>query len=369
MKAEILSPSSESILRACDLISRGQVIGMPTETVYGLAGNAFDPSAVARIFETKERPTFDPLIVHVAPLTGDVIAQLDQMELIESEKLTTKAKETLSKLIDAFWPGPLTLILPKSSKVPDLVTSGLPEVGIRMPRHPVAQELLRSSKLPLAAPSANRFGRISPTSAKDVEKELGDRIEIILDGGRCEVGLESSVVKVQADGNITLLRPGGVSARDLEGCSGKTVQVLNSTSKPGVSTNSPGQLESHYAPKKPLYLLPEELSSKKLTIVSEKNLDLLRKYSTSSQAIGIMITRGDERAIGLKLEALLARKVICQSLSHFGNAAEMAQNLFATLRSLDDSEASVLFAESVTGQEGLAHAIRDRLTRAAFQSS
>lgn len=193
--AELLQPTAENLARAGEALRRGELVGMPTETVYGLAGNALDAEAVARIFAVKERPTFDPLIVHVAPELRGLDA-FGEAELVDVAALDGDARTHIEALISRFWPGPLTLVLPRGARVPDLVTSGLATVAVRMPRHPVAQALIRAAQRPLAAPSANRFGRISPTSAADVQAELGDRIGLILDGGSSEVGVESTVLAI-----------------------------------------------------------------------------------------------------------------------------------------------------------------------------
>src|SRR5438046_2722678 len=188
----IVPPTTENLRRAAELIARGELVGLPTETVYGLAGDAFNAAAVAKIFAAKDRPTFDPLIVHVAPIPrGQAgIDVLQARGVIDAAALDSTARARAEALMGAFWPGPLTLVLPRQACVPDLVTSGLPTVAVRVPRHPVALALLAQAGTPLAAPSANRFGRISPTSARDVEAELGGELALILDGGRCDVGVE-----------------------------------------------------------------------------------------------------------------------------------------------------------------------------------
>ncbi|HPR86280.1 MAG TPA: L-threonylcarbamoyladenylate synthase, partial [Prolixibacteraceae bacterium] len=180
----------QEIEHAAEIISKGGLVAFPTETVYGLGANALNPVAVAKIFEAKERPTFDPLIVHIS-------------SLIELEKLTGELDEKVMELAKRFWPGPLTMVLPKSNLVPDLVTSGLTTVGIRMPDHPVALELIRRSGCPIAAPSANKFGQLSPTTAAHVRKQL-PHIDYILDGGKTAVGIESTIVSVEKDKCVVL---------------------------------------------------------------------------------------------------------------------------------------------------------------------
>jgi len=193
--------SPEAIRRAAEVIERGGLVAFPTETVYGLGADAFQPRAVAAIFEIKGRPRFDPLIVHVA----------DPRDVV---RLWLEVDPRARRLMERFWPGPLTLVLPKRPEVPEIVTAGLRTVAVRMPAHPVALELIREAQTPIAAPSANPFGRLSPTTAEHVLEGLGDRVEVILDGGRCPVGVESTVLAL--DGEARLLRPGGVPVEEIE---------------------------------------------------------------------------------------------------------------------------------------------------------
>ncbi len=208
--------TAHELHEAAALITAGQPVAMPTETVYGLAAIAFDAEAVARVFAAKERPAHDPLICHVSPrlLGDDVVAGLQSIGLVGP--LTVDARLTLQALTDRWWPGPLTLVLPRGQAVPDAVTSGLPTVAIRMPAHPVALGLIDAVGQPLVAPSANRFGRISPTTAEAVHEELHGRIAAIVDGGPCSVGVESTVLGVHEHGGVTLFRPGRVSRHDVE---------------------------------------------------------------------------------------------------------------------------------------------------------
>ncbi|MCJ2544245.1 L-threonylcarbamoyladenylate synthase, partial [Thermostichus vulcanus] len=259
-QTEILSPSPEHLALAAEALRQGQLVAMPTETVYGLAGHGLDGAAVAQIFAVKERPHFNPLILHLAP--GIPLETL-QGWLLDLSEFTPTAWERLGSLVNTFWPGPLTLVLPKSTGVPDLVSSGLPTVALRVPAHPVAQALLQAVQLPLAAPSANRFGRISPTSAQAVYAELSGRIPYILDGGNCSVGLESTVLKLSPEGIPMLLRPGGIPVETLEAHLGVRIPLAADSAKAAVhfqARESPGQLRSHYAPNKPLLLLPARVS-------------------------------------------------------------------------------------------------------------
>ena len=222
---------------AKEFLEAGNVVGIPTETVYGLAGNALNPDAVLTIFRVKNRPSFDPLIVHTDSLT-----KLDQF--------VTSIPEPARLLADAFWPGPLTLLLPKRALISDLVTAGLTTVAVRIPNHPLTLALLRSLDFPLAAPSANPFGYISPTTAQHVADQLGDQIPYILDGGPAGVGIESTIVGFN-DNKATVFRLGGMGLDQIEQIIGPISVQTHSTSNP----KAPGMLISHYAPRKPLILL------------------------------------------------------------------------------------------------------------------
>lgn len=372
MRATILPPTPRNLAIAAEAIRNGEVVGMPTETVYGLAGAAHMPDALARIFATKERPTFDPLIIHVGIGAKGTYA-LEHLGLIDGKALSEAARTRADALINALWPGPLTLVLPKHESVPELATSGLPTVALRMPSHRVAQWLIASAGVPLAAPSANRFGRISPTSAQAVAEELGDRIDWILDGGECEVGVESSVVRIENDGTVTMLRPGGIPRARIEEVIGGPVSVASSTSKPqaaiGNAQPAPGMLENHYAPAKPLHLLPQAITELKL---DQWELVARRAHADQATRIGVLLRQCSDPA---QARALICEKlasaglrspaVTILTLSRDGDAAEAARRLFASLRDLDASEAQVLFAEPCSTDEGLDHAIMDRLARAA----
>jgi L-threonylcarbamoyladenylate synthase len=316
---------------------------MPTETVYGLAGDALNPQALARIFAVKERPTFDPLIVHVG-LGGKNVEALSQMGLVDSSRLSVQARAAVDQLISHFWPGPLTLVLPKTPRVPDLATSGLDTVAVRMPSHPIAQALIASAGTPLAAPSANRFGRISPTSASDVFEELGDRIEIILDGGKCSVGVESTILAVDARGIGTLLRPGGLAREKIENVLGSSVAIGTDQ---GSKILAPGMLASHYSPRKKLYLLPEKFPAGKTAL---------------------LVVTGEARKAAEKFKVSTGIEAKAYSLSPTCDFEEAAQNLFSTLRAMDDSDCDVLVAEPCSVNEGLGYAIADRLKRASAKS-
>lgn len=302
-------------------LKQNNLVAIPTETVYGLAANALNPIAVAKIFEAKNRPTFDPLIVHTHSLQ-------------QVKTFTTSIHPLLHQLALKFWPGPLTLLLPKNELIPALVTSGLDRVGVRIPKHPLTLELLSKLDFPLAAPSANPFGYISPTSALHVEKQLGNKISYILDGGSCDVGIESTIVG-EENGQIIIYRLGGLAIEDIEKEIG-TVQVqINQSSNP----KAPGQLKSHYAPKKPVYtgnihtLLPQFLNKKLGIILFGESINL-------------------------------PETVIVKDLSPSQNYQEAASNLFKYLRELDEAAIDVIIATQLP-EMSIGIAINDRLRRAS----
>src|SRR6187402_2467669 len=224
--------------QAAELLRAGRLVAFPTETVYGLGANALDPSAVRRIYEAKGRPATSPLIVHVASLAM-------------ARKVVATWPEAAEKLAARFWPGPLTLVLPKAKRVPDIVTAGLGTVGVRMPAHPVALALIKKARLPLAAPSANRFTELSPVTAEQVRKGLGSTVDLVLDGGPCRVGIESTVLSLAGPTPI-LLRPGMVSREQIEAIIGPVALAENT--KDGEAHASPGQHTKHYSPRAPLRL-------------------------------------------------------------------------------------------------------------------
>ena len=365
IKAQILAPSPENIAQVAKALLQDEVVGMPTETVYGLAGNARSPTALARIFSTKERPTFDPLIIHVSTQVQS-LEHLAQLNLIDLQKISTSQRGILETLIREFWPGPLTLILPKAQGVPDLATSGLPTVGVRMPAHPVAQALIDAAGCPLAAPSANRFGRISPTTAQAVMSELGDRIHWILDGGSCAVGVESTIIGLKPDSDeIQILRPGGLAPEQLERALGKSIDLNSTTNSHGLSSliQAPGMLESHYAPSQPLVLLPkvvQELNSYDLEELKKQLLII-----PPDAPIGALYLGGDPQLLSQKLGELLKRVILGRSLSFKGDLSEAAQNLFQEMRNLEALQTPIILAEPCFHQTGLGFAIADRLKRAS----
>jgi L-threonylcarbamoyladenylate synthase len=318
----VAAPIGSDLERAASIIVGGGLVAFPTETVYGLGANAYDGRAVARIFEAKGRPKFDPLIVHL----GDVRWLSD---------VVSSVTPLAQRLIEAFWPGPLTLVLPKTERVPDLVTAGLPTVGVRMPAHELTLQLLRRANLPIAAPSANLFGQVSPTTAQHVAEQLGARIDYILDGGSCTVGVESTILDL-SDGRPTLLRPGGLALERLEAEIGP-IRVAGSAAKEDEPQLSPGRLLRHYATRTPLviadgaHVLPAGKGVGLLTLVAEP---------------------GDDRFAAVEV------------LSQRGDLAEAAAALFAAMRRLDAGGFEWIVARLVA-EAGLGRAINDRLRRAA----
>jgi L-threonylcarbamoyladenylate synthase len=326
---EMLSTSDTDLEKAAAAIAAGFLVAFPTETVYGLGADAFNRSALARIFEAKGRPRFDPLIIH--------IAALETLWRIADESLLDKiTAERLSILTKRLWPGPLTLILPKRKEVPDLATSALAAVAIRFPSHPVAQKLIRLSTGAVAAPSANLFGCLSPTRASHVKAQLGDKIDYIVDGGKTQVGVESTVLDLSR-GVPRILRQGGTEREKIVALIGP---VEISCGTPYDAPLSPGQLKSHYAPNTPLVLC------------KRGGMDI------------IPFAPGEGRLYFSHPEGgvIIAERV--KVLSETGNAIEAAANLFDYLHELDSLGLEFIRAEEAPDC-GLGEAINDRLRRAA----
>lgn len=315
----IIKATRDSIAQAALHLKQGRLVAFPTETVYGLGANALDSKAVASIFAMKQRPSFDPLIVHISSLS-------------QLWELVTSRDERIRSLTQHFWPGPLTLVLPKSDIVPNIVTSGLPDVAVRMPANETALQLIEAAGFPLAAPSANRFGRLSPTRAQHVEKQLPD-LELIIDGGPCAIGLESSVVRLEADG-FRILRHGAITA-----------SMLSEVIPPSVLTPahilpdaSPGLMLSHYSPETKLYIVGQHPVPR----------------DTSNAAF-----------IGLRPSEIKGYHSV-RFLSDNGNLEEAAGNLFVFLHELEEAGLDFIVAEAVP-ETGLGIAIMDRLRKAAFR--
>ena len=337
MDTVILKPTKEALVKASQLLADGQLIGMPTETVYGLAANALDSEAVMRIFISKNRPADNPLIVHV----------LD----IESAAELCDLSDTAIKLMNAFCPGALTLLLPSKKNIPEVVNAGLPSIAIRIPAHPVAQALLKACKLPLAAPSANLSGRPSPTTAKHVFDDLNGKIPLILDGGPCEVGLESTVLSLM-EPVPTVLRPGGITPEMLLTVLPE-VKVADSVMRPllqGEKVLSPGMQYRHYAPKGQLILVSGESSNVQSLCI--------KNYNSATQQ--------GKRACILAFEEHLPLYLGCETLSigRLSNPETIASRLFACLRQLDDEQRDLVLCE-ILPATGIGLAIMNRLQRAA----
>lgn len=309
-----------SVEHAAEILRSGGLVAIPTETVYGLAANALDPVAVAKIFAAKERPYFDPLIVH--------IPEIDWLPRVASE-----FPPVARRLAERFWPGPLTLVLPKAAGIPDIVTSGLPTVGVRMPDHALTRKVLKLADLPLAAPSANPFGRLSPTTAEHVRQQLGNRIDAVLDGGPCRVGVESTILQVEED-RVIQLRPGGVPLEEIEALVG-AVEV--STRAENETPVAPGMLESHYAPRTRLVVCDE--------------VPLVAPWKRTGL---LTLTLKTDTSAYLQVE----------TLSPEGDLVTAAANFFQALHRLDALNLDGIVAVKLP-DEGLGRALNDRLRRAA----
>ena len=307
--------------RAVALLRSGGLVALPTETVYGLGANALDPAAVARVFAAKNRPGFDPLIIHQS----------------SAERILAYAHavpEVAYRLASGCWPGPLTMVLPRQQRVPDLVTSGLDTVALRVPAHPLMREVLEQLDFPVAAPSANPFGYVSPTTAQHVADQLGDRIDLILDGGPCRVGVESTIVAFDG-GQVTVLRKGGTPVEQLEALLGQRVAVrTQSSSRP----QAPGMLTQHYSPG-------------------------LRLQLVAHGGAGPQVKASAERAV-VGFGPDVQEGPHTYNLSPTGDLVEAAQRLFGVLRVLADRQYSEAVV-SLVPERGLGRAINDRLRRAA----
>lgn len=340
MKTEIIKIDKENINKrllnkAVKTIRAGSVVAFPTETVYGLGVNGLDESAVRKIYKAKGRPSDNPLILHIS----------DRQQLIP---LVSNLPKIASKLIDRFWPGPLTIVLKKSEIVPDIITGGLDTVAIRMPKHPIALELISQSGFPIAAPSANISGKPSPTKAEHVIQDMKGKIPLIIDGGRTGVGLESTVLDLSTR-IPRILRPGGITLEDLQKVIPNLVQdeaLINMDLKP----KSPGQKYRHYAPKAEMIVYNGEIERviERINLEVEKNLNKGKK-------IGIMAT--EETRDKYKADLIL-------SVGSRKNVETIAANLFATIRELDGEGVDLILAEGIK-DDNLGNAIMNRMVKAA----
>ena len=312
---------------AVELLRRGEIVALPTETVYGLAADALNPLAVAKIFEAKERPRFDPLITHLP--SRDWLGKIADLPELN--------RQLILQLADRFWPGPFTIVLPKRAIVPEIVTAGLDTVAVRISGHPAFAEIVRLFGKPLAAPSANRFGRVSPTIAQHVLDELDGRIPLIIDAGPTDHGLESTIVSVR-ENSIDILRRGPITAEQLS-----EFAKINIVTSPALKMSVPGQMPSHYSPRTPLRLID--------------NAECF--YPEINQRVGLLAWHAGN---------LEKRFAMVRRLSERQNLREAAANLFCHLRELDQSDLDLIVAERVPS-EGLGAAILDRLERASHGHS
>jgi L-threonylcarbamoyladenylate synthase len=360
----VLEPTPENLARAVEALRRGFPVAMPTETVYGLAAPLDDVAALERVFEAKQRPKTDPLIVHA--IASD-LEELCAARVVSLDALSPGLLEAAERLVAVLWPGPLTLVLPRGERIHDLVTSGLGSVAVRSPRHPVARALLTELGAPLCAPSANRFGRVSPTSARAVVEELGGRVGIVLDGGPCEVGVESTVVRATRD-RLEVLRPGGIALETIERLAHARVELVSPSSSPEAPQAAPGTLESHYAPAAPVIGVPaptREMSDDALRAFVDAALASRAIAADRGASLGWLVCAGDVVAVERRVGVLLGRRIATRTLSPRGDDAEAARSLFAVLRAFDEDGVAAIFAEPVPVREGLWLAIADRLARAS----
>jgi L-threonylcarbamoyladenylate synthase len=315
-------PPWTSAAHAARILAEGGIVAIPTETVYGLAGNAFDTKALAKIFAAKKRPFFDPLIIH--------IPKIENMELIAKD-----IPKAAWKLAKAYWPGPMTLVLPKRECIPDLATSALPTVAIRCPAHEIAREIISLAGVPLAAPSANLFQHVSPTTAEHVAEQLGDTIDGIVDGGPCSVGVESTIIAFP-EGTPVILRPGAVTPEMIRQVA-DSVEIRQSVSHPGQAMPAPGMMDKHYQPRVPLFYgsVPENC--------------ILPPHT-------VRIAFGKTKSV---IDSTL-------NLSPTGNLTEATANLYAYMRALDKEKYDLILVDSIP-DEGVGIACNDRLRRASLK--
>jgi len=344
IRVDPATPDAAGLTRAAECLRRGGLVAFPTETVYGLGVHALDRAAVRRLFEAKGRPANDPLIVHV-----------DAVERMHD--LVAAVPSSVASLANRFWPGPLTLVLPRSGRVPDEVTAGLNTVAIRIPAHPVARALLAAAGIPVAAPSANLFSRPSPTRASHVLEDLAGRIDLVVDGGPTQVGVESTVLDLSGD-VPTILRPGAVSLDMLRAILPRVERWSGDAPASG-ALSSPGLLQRHYSPRAPLTVYDG----------SEAVVRLVRDACASigqGQRVGI-IAADEDRAALTDVERFAPRATISY-LGPESDLSTVASRLYAAMRELDASGVDRILARGFAGADGLAVAIQDRLRRASVKS-
>lgn len=337
--SKIHAPTDDAIRLAAQCLARGELVGIPTETVYGLAACALDPVAVAKIFAAKGRPSSNPLIVH--------LAELSQLSLVTAEPLDDAIAAQVD-LLSVLWPGPMTLVLPRSSRVPDAVTAGRDTVAVRIPGHEITRKLIRQCGFPLAAPSANRSKYVSPTTAEHVAEGLHEHVAMILDGGACDCGIESTIVMLEPDG-ATLLRPGAITREELALRLGAPVRLLAPTTD-DEDLVAPGMMREHYAPSTPIrFFDPTQLN------------DLPARcgriaFSTPTSS-GTQFSSETQCSSGTQCFEVF------KVLSKTGDLDEVAKHLFAAIRELDAMGLDLILVDSCE-PSGIGQAIMDRLNRA-----
>jgi L-threonylcarbamoyladenylate synthase len=331
LKIDPLNVDQELIKQAAEVIRNRGLVAFPTETVYGLGADALDAKAVAGIFAAKDRPLDDPIIVHIS-------------DVDDLSGLVSKIPDEAHKLMERFWPGPLTMILKKSESVPDIVTAGLKTVAVRMPSNSIAREFIRLSDVPIAAPSANLFSRPSPTLAQHVLNDLDGRIDMILDGGPAEIGVESTVVEI-VRGEVNVLRPGGASVEDLK----RIIKKVNVPNEAWHLAKSPGKYPQHYSPNAKVVIVPGGPDQERSVIAAAK------KFISREKSVGIMAKQEHEeeyRGFNVKV------------LGPIGDSRISASRLFHVLREFDDEKVDVIIAEAIP-EENLGLAVMNRLRKAA----
>lgn len=328
--------NQNQIALAAQYLQQGRLVAFPTETVYGLGANAWNDVAVRRIFAAKGRPADNPLIVHIA----------DYQMLLQ---VTSHISEQAECLMQAFWPGPLSLVLPRHAQLPDVVTAGLDTVAVRWPNHPVAEELIRLAGLPIAAPSANRSGRPSPTLAAHVASDLGDAVDLIIDAGPAAIGLESTVLDISGPEPI-LLRPGAVTLEDLQAIIGP-IRVADSSPSATEPVRSPGMRYAHYAPRAPMYLYLGEPQS-----VVQAQQTKVAELLAAGNKVGVL-------TYDCYLDQFKAAERL--SLGHYERPDEAAQKLYQLLRRFDQLKVDVILAHGRPSAIGLGLALQNRLLKAA----
>lgn len=332
METKLLKPNKESIELACKLLQDGEVVGVPTETVYGLAGDSRNGEAIKKIFKAKGRPADNPLIVH--------ISNLDMLKGV-----VRYVSDDAKKLMDAFWPGPLTIIMPKGNEICNETCAGLDSVGVRMPSNPIAHEIIEKSKVPFSAPSANISGKPSPTNATDVFVDMNGRIPLIIDGGECDAGVESTVISTLTDTPI-ILRPGVITKEMIEKVLCKKVEIAKAVTE-GVKKDekvlSPGMKYKHYAPNADVIIL-------------KGSLEKYSKYVNEHKADGTFALCFDDEQQYLDVPAI--------SYGHITSPKEQAHELFTALRELDKQNAKIVYARCPE-MTGVSLAVYNRLIRSA----